>query len=304
MIINGVFEGVGSVLSFLPIIVTMFFFLSLMEDSGYIARVAFVLDMSLRKLGLSGRSSVPLLIGFGCSVPAIMSSRTLPSERDRKMTILLTPFMSCTAKLPIYAFFVDVFFPQHKALIMVSLYVGGIVIGILASLLYKKVIFKGEAVPFVMELPNYRIPSPKSVVRLLWQKAKDFIQKAFTVILIASIIIWVLKSFDFHFNFVSDSEDSILAAISGLIAPVFNPMGLGDWRIVTSLFSGVMAKESVVSVMEVLFKTEGGVASVITPLASIAMLVFCLLYTPCVAERGRTVRFSFRHMLMVLLHLP
>ncbi|MBQ9038255.1 MAG: ferrous iron transport protein B [Clostridia bacterium] len=290
LIINGVFEGVGSVLSFLPIIVTMFFFLSLMEDSGYIARVAFVLDMALRKLGLSGRSSVPLLIGFGCSVPAIMSTRTLPSERDRKMTILLTPFMSCTAKLPIYAFFVDVFFPRHKALIMVSLYVGGIVIGILAAFLYKKVMFKGEAVPFVMELPNYRIPSPKSVARLLWQKAKDFIQKAkdfiqkaFTVILIASIIIWVLKSFDFHFNFVTNSEDSILAAFSGLIAPIFRPMGLGDWRIVTSLFSGVMAKESVVSVMEVLFKAEGGAAAVITPLASIAMLVFCLLYTPCVA---------------------
>ena len=283
LIINGVFEGVGSVLSFLPIIVTMFFFLSLMEDSGYIARVAFVLDMALRKIGLSGRSSVPLLIGFGCSVPAIMSSRTLPSERDRKMTILLTPFMSCTAKLPIYAFFVDVFFPQHKALIMVILYMGGIVIGILAALLYKKVMFKGEAVPFVMELPNYRIPSPKNVARLLWQKAKDFIQKAFTVLLIASIIIWVLKSFDFRFNFVTNSRDSILAAFSGLIAPVFRPMGLGDWRIVTSLFSGVMAKESVVSVMEVLFKPEGGAAAVITSRASIAMLVFCLLYTPCVA---------------------
>ena len=295
LIINGIFEGVGSVLSFLPIIVTMFFFLSLMEDSGYIARVAFVMDKALRKLGLSGRSIVPLLIGFGCSVPAIMSSRTLPSERDHKMTILLTPFMSCTAKLPIYAFFVDAFFPERKALVMICLYVGGIVIGILAAFLYKKVLFKGEAVPFVMELPNYRIPSPKSVVRLLWQKAKDFIQKAFTVILVASIIIWLLKSFDFHFNFVTNSGDSILAAVSGLIAPVFRPMGLGDWRIVTSLFSGVMAKESVVSVMEVLFKAEGGVAAVITPLAAIAMLVFCLLYTPCVAaiaairrELGRT----------------
>ena len=283
LIISGIFEGVGSVLSFLPIIVTMFFFLSLMEDSGYIARVAFVMDKALRKLGLSGRSIVPLLIGFGCSVPAIMSSRTLPSERDHKMTILLTPFMSCTAKLPIYAFFVDAFFPKYKALVMVGLYVGGIVIGILASFLYKKVMFKGEAVPFVMELPNYRIPSPKSVARLLWQKAKDFIQKAFTVILVASIIIWLLKSFDFHFNFVADSQDSILAAVSGLIAPIFRPMGLGDWRIVTSLFSGVMAKESVVSVMEVLFKAEGGAAAVITPLASISMLVFCLLYTPCVA---------------------
>ena len=283
LIINGIFEGVGSVLSFLPIIVTMFFFLSLMEDSGYIARVAFFMDKALRKLGLSGRSIVPLLIGFGCSVPAIMSSRTLPSERDHRMTILLTPFMSCTAKLPIYAFFVDAFFPKYKALVMICLYVGGIVIGILAAFLYKKVLFKGEAVPFVMELPNYRIPSPKSVARLLWQKAKDFIQKAFTVILIASIIIWLLKSFDFHFNFVTNSQDSILAAVSGLIAPVFRPMGLGDWRIVTSLFSGVMAKESVVSVMEVLFKAEGGAAAVITPLAAIAMLVFCLLYTPCVA---------------------
>ena len=283
LIINGVFEGVGSVLSFLPIIVTMFFFLSLMEDSGYIARVAFIMDMALRKLGLSGRSIVPLLIGFGCSVPAIMSSRTLPSERDHKMTILLTPFMSCTAKLPIYAFFVEAFFPKYKALVMISLYVGGIIIGILAAFLYKKVMFKGEAVPFVMELPNYRMPSPKSVARLLWQKAKDFIQKAFTVILVASIIIWLLKSFDFHFNYVTNSQDSILAAVSGLIAPLFRPMGLGDWRIVTSLFSGVMAKESVVSVMEVLFKAEGGAASVITPLAAAAMLVFCLLYTPCVA---------------------
>ena len=283
LIINGIFEGVGSVLSFLPIIVTMFFFLSLMEDSGYIARVAFVMDKALRKLGLSGRSIVPLLIGFGCSVPAIMSSRTLPSERDHKMTILLTPFMSCTAKLPIYAFFVDAFFPERKALVMVSLYVGGIVIGILAAFLYKKVLFRGEAVPFVMELPNYRIPSPKSVARLLWQKAKDFIQKAFTVILVASIIIWLLKSFDFHFNFVTNSGDSILAAVSGLVAPVLRPMGLGDWRIVTSLFSGVMAKESVVSVMEVLFKAEGGASAVITPLAAVAMLVFCLLYTPCVA---------------------
>ena len=295
LIISGIFEGVGSVLSFLPIIVTMFFFLSLMEDSGYIARVAFVMDKALRRLGLSGRSIVPLLIGFGCSVPAIMSSRTLPSERDHKMTILLTPFMSCTAKLPIYAFFVDAFFPGHKALVMVCLYVGGIVIGILAAFLYKKLLFRGEAVPFVMELPNYRIPSPKSVARLLWQKAKDFIQKAFTVILVASVIIWLLKSFDFHFNFVTNSQDSILAAVSGMIAPIFRPLGLGDWRIVTSLFSGVMAKESVVSVMEVLFKTEGGAAAVITPVAAIAMLVFCLLYTPCVAaiaairrELGRT----------------
>ncbi len=283
LIINGVFEGVGSVLSFLPIIVTMFLFLSLMEDSGYIARVAFVMDKALRKLGLSGRSIVPMLIGFGCSVPAIMSSRTLPSERDHRMTILLTPFMSCTAKLPIYAFFVDAFFPSYKALVMVSLYVGGIVIGILAAFLYKRFLFKGEAVPFVMELPNYRIPSPKSVARLLWEKAKDFIQKAFTVILFASIVIWLLKSFDFHFNFVTDSQNSILAAICGMIAPIFRPMGLGDWRIVTSLVSGVMAKESVVSVMEVLFKAEGGPAAVITPLAAIAMLVFCLLYTPCIA---------------------
>jgi len=283
LIINGIFEGVGSVLSFLPIIVTMFFFLSLMEDSGYIARVAFFMDKALRKLGLSGRSIVPLLIGFGCSVPAIMSSRTLPSERDHRMTILLTPFMSCTAKLPIYAFFVDAFFPAHKALVMVSLYVGGIVIGVLAAFLYKRFLFRGEAVPFVMELPNYRIPSLKSVARLLWEKAKDFIQKAFTVILFASIVIWLLKSFDFRFNYVTDSGASILASVSGMIAPIFRPMGLGDWRIVTSLFSGIMAKESVVSVMEVLFKAEGGAASVITPLAAISMLVFCLLYTPCVA---------------------
>ena len=283
LIINGIFEGVGSVLSFLPIIVTMFFFLSLMEDSGYIARVAFFMDKALRKLGLSGRSIVPLLIGFGCSVPAIMSSRTLPSERDHRMTILLTPFMSCTAKLPIYAFFVDAFFPAHKALVMVSLYVGGIVIGVLAAFLYKRFLFRGEAVPFVMELPNYRIPSLKSVARLLWEKAKDFIQKAFTVILFASIVIWLLKSFDFRFNYVTDSGTSILASVSGMIAPIFRPMGLGDWRIVTSLFSGIMAKESVVSVMEVLFKAEGGAASVITPLAAISMLVFCLLYTPCVA---------------------
>ena len=283
LIINGIFEGVGSVLSFLPIIVTMFFFLSLMEDSGYIARVAFFMDKALRKLGLSGRSIVPLLIGFGCSVPAIMSSRTLPSERDHRMTILLTPFMSCTAKLPIYAFFVDAFFPAHKALVMVSLYVGGIVIGVLAAFLYKRFLFRGEAVPFVMELPNSRIPSLKSVARLLWEKAKDFIQKAFTVILFASIVIWLLKSFDFRFNYVTDSGASILASVSGMIAPIFRPMGLGDWRIVTSLFSGIMAKESVVSVMEVLFKAEGGAASVITTLAAISMLVFCLLYTPCVA---------------------
>ena len=283
LVISGIFEGVGSVLSFLPIIVTMFFFLSLMEDSGYIARVAFVMDKALRRLGLSGRSIVPLLIGFGCSVPAIMSSRTLPSERDRRMTILLTPFASCTAKLPIYAFFVDAFFPQHKVPVMVGLYVGGIVIGILAALVYKRTLFKGEAVPFVMELPNYRIPNPTSVARLLWVKAKDFIQKAFTVILLASIVIWLLKSFDAHFNYVTDSSASILAAVSGWIAPLFAPMGLGDWRIVTSLFSGVMAKESVISVMGVLFKAEGGPAAVITPLAAVAMLVFCLLYTPCVA---------------------
>ena len=280
LVIDGIFEGVGSVLSFLPIIVTMFFFLSLLEDSGYIARVAFFMDKLLRKIGLSGRSIVPMLIGFGCTVPAVMSTRTLPSERDRKLTILLTPFMSCTAKLPIYAFFVSAFFPREGWLIMTGLYVLGIVMAILVALLYKKTLFKGEAVPFVMELPNYRLPSLRNVMQLLWEKAKDFLQKAFSVILIATIAVWFLKSFDFQFNLVQDSHDSILAAISGFLAPIFKPIGLGDWRIATSLISGFLAKESVVSVMEVLF--IDGVTSIGT-LAAASMLVFSLLYSPCVA---------------------
>ena len=283
LIINGIFEGVGSVLSFLPIIITMFFFLSMLEDSGYIARVAFVMDKILRRIGLSGRSIVPMLIGFGCTVPAVMATRTLPSDRDRRMTILLTPFMSCTAKLPIYAFFVDAFFPSHKALIMVGLYVLGILLGILAALVFKKSLFKGEAVPFVMELPNYRLPSPRNVLQLLWEKSKDFLQRAFSVILLATIIVWFLQSFDFRFNIVTNSHDSILATAAGVIAPLFAPLGLGDWRIVTSLISGFMAKESVVSVLEVLFGAEGGVNAVLTPLAAAGLLVFSLLYTPCVA---------------------
>ena len=283
LVIDGIFEGVGSVLSFLPIIVTMFLFLSLLEDSGYIARVAFVMDKLLRKIGLSGRSIVPMLIGFGCTVPAVMSTRTLPSERDRKMTILLTPFMSCTAKLPIYAFFVGAFFSQHRALVMTGLYLTGILFGILAALVFKKSLFKGEAVPFVMELPNYRLPSPRNVLQLLWEKAKDFLQRAFTIILIATIVIWFLQSFDFRFNLVESSHDSILARIAGVLAPLFKPIGLGDWRIVTALISGFMAKESVVSVMEVLFGAEGGVAAAMTGLSAAAVLVFSLLYTPCVA---------------------
>ena len=283
LIIKGIFECVGSVLSFLPIIVTMFFFLSLMEDSGYIARVAFVMDKLLRRIGLSGRSIVPMLIGFGCTVPAVMSTRTLPSERDRKMTILLTPFMSCTAKLPIYGFFVNAFFPKISWLLMILLYVLGIVIGILVALLFKRTLFSGEAVPFVMELPNYRMPSPRSVLQLLWEKARDFLQKAFSVILIATILVWFLQSFDFHLNFVTDSHSSILAAISGLLVPLFRPLGLGDWRIVTSLISGFMAKESVVSVLGVLFESEGGVTAAISALSAASMLVFSLLYSPCVA---------------------
>lgn len=283
LIINGIFEGVGSVLSFLPIVVTMFFFLSLLEDSGYIARVAFVMDKLLRKLGLSGRSIVPLLIGFGCTVPAVMASRTLPSERDRKMTILLTPFMSCTAKLPIYAFFVDAFFQKYKALVMIGLYVLGIIFGILVAFLYKKIMFKGEAVPFVMELPNYRMPSVKNVAQLLWEKAKDFLQKAFSIILVATVVVWFLQTFDFHFNIVDNSQNSMLSVISGFLVPVFTPLGLGDWRIVTSLISGFMAKESVVSTLEVLFGAQGGISAVLSSAAAASLLVFSLLYTPCVA---------------------
>lgn len=281
LIIDGIFSGVGSVLSFLPIIVTLFFFLSLMEDSGYIARVAFVMDKLLRKIGLSGKSIVPMLIGFGCTVPAVMSTRTLTSERDRKMTILLTPFMSCSAKLPIYAFFVSVFFPKQGAFVMAGLYILGILLGVLAAFIYKGVLFKGEPVPFVMELPNYRLPGIKNVAQLLWEKAKDFLQKAFSVILIATIVVWFLQSFDTHFNPAVNSADSILAKISGLLSPVFAPLGFGDWRICTALICGIMAKESVVSTMEVLF--TGSIASVLSPLAAASMLVFSLLYSPCVA---------------------
>jgi len=282
LIIDGIFEGVGSVLSFIPIIVVLFFFLSMLEDSGYMARVAFVTDKLLRKIGLSGRSIVPMLIGFGCTVPGVMASRTLPSERDRKMTILLTPFMSCTAKLPIYGFFTAVFFPKYAALIMIGLYLLGIVVGILTALVTKSTLFRGEAVPFVMELPNYRMPGAKNVAHLLWDKAKDFLQRAFTVILIASIAVWFLQTFSFRLAVVSDSQDSILAAIAGFIAPVFKLHGFGDWRVVTALVAGFMAKESVVSTLSVLF---GGasVAAVLSPLSAAALLVFCLLYTPCVA---------------------
>ena len=283
LIIDGIFEGVGSVLSFMPIIITMFFFLSFLEDSGYIARVAFFMDKLLRKIGLSGRSIVPMLIGFGCTVPAVMSTRTLPSERDRKMTILLTPFMSCTAKLPIYAFFVGAFFPGHGGLVMTGLYLLGILLGILAALVFKKTLFQGEAVPFVMELPNYRLPSLRNVLQLLWEKAKDFLQRAFSVILIATIVVWFLQSFDFHLNLVTDSHSSILAAAAGLLAPLFAPLGLGDWRICTSLISGFMAKESVVSVLEVLYNSQGGVTAAMTALEAASLLVFSLLYTPCVA---------------------
>ena len=281
LVLDGLFEGVGSVLSFMPVIVTLFFFLSILEDSGYIARVAFVMDKLLRKIGLSGRSIVPMLIGFGCTVPAVMSTRTLPSERDRKMTILLTPFMSCSAKVPIYAFFVNAFFPKQGGLLMIGLYVLGIIFGILAALLYKDTLFRGEAVPFVMELPNYRMPGPKNVIRLLWEKAKDFLQRAFSVILIATIVIWFLRRFDFRFNMVADQQDSILATVSSLLVPIMRPVGLGDWRICTSLITGFIAKESVVATMEQLFGRNA--ASVLSPLTAACILVFSLLYTPCVA---------------------
>lgn len=280
LVTEGIFEGVGTVVSFLPIIVLLFFFLSLLEDSGYIARVAFVMDKLLRKIGLSGRSIVPMLIGFGCTVPAVMSTRTLPSDRDRRMTILLTPFMSCTAKLPIYGFFVNAFFPRLSWLIITCLYLFGILMGILMAFVFKGTFFKGEAVPFVMELPNYRLPSPKNVAQLLWEKSKDFLHRAFSIILIATIVVWFLKSFNFRFDLVSDSRDSMLAAISGLLVPLMRPVGLGDWRIITSLISGFLAKESVVSVMHTLF--AGGVRSIGTTVAA-SMLVFSLIYTPCVA---------------------
>ena len=281
LIIDALFTGVGTVLSFLPIIVTLFFCRSLLEDSGYIARVAFVMDRLLRKLGLSGRSIVPMLIGFGCTVPAVMATRTLPSERDRKMTVLLTPFMSCSAKVPIYAFLSAAFFPKHAALVMIGLYVLGIVVGIGAAALFKNTVFKGDAVPFVMELPNYRLPGAKNVVRLLWEKAKDFLQRAFSIILIATVVIWFLQRFDLRFNMVADPQESILARISGFLSPVMSPVGLGDWRLCTSLITGFIAKESVVSTMELLF--TGGVASAISSLSALCLLVFSLLYTPCVA---------------------
>lgn len=281
LVIEGIFAGVGSVLSFLPIIVVLFFFLSILEDSGYIARVAFVMDKLLRKIGLSGRSIVPLLIGFGCTVPAVMATRTLPSERDRRMTILLTPFMSCTAKMPIYAFFVNAFFPGKGGFIMTGLYFLGILVGIVIALIYRKTLFQGEAVPFVMELPNYRMPGAKNVGRLLWEKAKDFLQRAFSVILIATIVVWFLQSFDFRLNLVADSKESIMAAVAGVLAPIFAPLGLGDWRICTSFICGFMAKESVVSTLEILF--AGDVVGAMTSLSAAVMLVFSLLYTPCVA---------------------
>lgn len=281
LVIDGIFGGVGSVLSFLPIVVTLFFFLSIMEDSGYVARVAFFMDKLLRKIGLSGRSIVPMLIGFGCTVPAVMATRTLPSKRDRKMTIFLTPFMSCTAKLPIYAFFVNAFFPGKGGLIMTGLYVLGILAGILVALLFKNTLFKGEAVPFVMELPNYRMPGVKNVAQLLWEKAKDFLSKAFSVILIATIVVWFLQSFDLHLNIVEDSSESLMAMLAGWIAPVFGPLGLGDWRIVTSLISGFMAKESVVSTMGILFGNS--IHTALSTVSAATMLVFSLLYTPCVA---------------------
>ena len=283
LVIDGIFNGVGGVLSFLPIIVTLFFFLSLLEDSGYMARVAFIMDKLLRKLGLSGRSIVPMLIGFGCSVPGVMASRTLSSDRDRKMTILLTPFMSCSAKVPIYAFFSAAFFPEHAALVMIGLYFVGIVIGIIMALIFKKTLFKGEPVPFVMELPNYRMPGAKNVMQLLWEKAKDFLQKAFSIIFIATILIWFLQNFDIRLNVVTDSKDSILAAIASWISPIFRPLGFGDWRIATAVLTGVMAKESVVSTISILFGSTVEIIEAVAPAGVLAFLVFCLLYTPCIA---------------------
>ena len=283
LVIDGIFSGVGSVVSFLPIIVTLFFFLSLLEDSGYMARVAFVMDKLLRKIGLSGRSIVPMLVGFGCTVPGVMASRTMPSERDRKMTILLTPFMSCSAKLPIYAFLSAAFFPRYAALVMIGLYFVGIAIGILFALLLKSSAFKGEAVPFVMELPNYRLPGVKNVTQLLWEKSKDFLQRAFTVIFLATIVIWFLQNFSLNLSRVSDSQDSILATLAGILTPLFAPLGFGDWRISTALIAGFMAKESVVSTLMVLFGSQEALHTVLTPLGTAALLIFCLLYTPCVA---------------------
>ena len=283
LVIDGIFTGVGSVLSFLPIIVTLFFFLSLLEDTGYMARVAFVMDKLLRRIGLSGRSIVPMLIGFGCTVPGVMASRTLPSERDRKMTILLTPFMSCSAKLPIYSLFAAAFFPEHAALVMVSLYFLGIAVGILMAILLKSSVFKGEAVPFVMELPNYRLPGLKNVVQLLWEKARDFLQRAFTVIFVATIIIWFLQSFDLRFSLTADPQQSILAWLASGIAPLFAPLGFADWRVSTALITGFMAKESVVSTLTILYGSSAAFAAALSPAAAAPLLVFCLLYTPCIA---------------------
>lgn len=283
LVLDGIFQGVGSVVSFLPIIVTLFLFLSLLEDTGYMARVAFVMDKLLRRIGLSGRSIVPMLIGFGCSVPGVMASRTLPSQRDRKMTIMMVPFMSCTAKLPIYGFFANAFFPGKEAIVMITLYFTGILVGIITAMILKQTKFKGEAVPFVMELPNYRMPGLKNVMQLLWEKAKDFLERAFTVIFLATIIIWFLQTFSLHLSVVTDSKDSILAVIAGLIAPIFKPLGFGDWRISTALMTGFIAKESVVSTLSVLFKSTEGLFEILTSAAAAALLVFCLLYTPCVA---------------------
>ena len=283
LIIDGIFNGVGSVLSFLPIIVTLFFFLSILEDSGYMARVAFIMDKLLRKLGLSGRSIVPMLIGFGCSVPGVMASRTLSSERDRRMTVLLTPFMSCSAKVPIYAFFSAAFFPHYAALVMIGMYFIGIIVGIIMAFIFKKTLFKGEPVPFVMELPNYRMPGAKNVVHLLWEKAKDFLQQAFSIIFIATILIWFMQNFDIRLNVVADSRQSILAVLAGMITPLFKPLGFGDWRLVTAILTGVMAKESVVSTISILFGSTIEMVSVISAAGAMSFLVFCLLYTPCVA---------------------
>lgn len=283
LIIDGIFNGVGSVLSFLPIIVTLFFFLSILEDSGYMARVAFIMDKLLRKLGLSGRSIVPMLIGFGCSVPGVMASRTLSSERDRRMTVLLTPFMSCSAKVPIYAFFSAAFFPHYAALVMIGMYFIGIIVGIIMAFIFKKTLFKGEPVPFVMELPNYRMPGAKNVVHLLWEKAKDFLQKAFSIIFIVTILIWFMQNFDIRLNVVADSRQSILAVLAGMITPLFKPLGFGDWRLVTAILTGVMAKESVVSTISILFGSTIEMVSVISAAGAMSFLVFCLLYTPCVA---------------------
>jgi len=283
LIEDGIFTGVGSVLSFIPIIVVLFFFLSLLEDSGYMARVAFFMDKLLRKIGLSGRSIVPMLIGFGCTVPAVMSTRTLPSERDSKMTIMLTPFMSCSAKMPIYAFFTAAFFPKSGGLVMIALYFGGILMGILTAMASKNTLFRGEAVPFVMELPNYRMPGLKNTLRLMWDKARDFLERAFTVIFIGTIVVWFLQTFDFRLNMVADTGESMLALIAGAIAPIFTPAGLGDWKLCTALISGFLAKESVVSTLSVLYGGISELASAITPLTACSMLAFCLLYTPCVA---------------------